>query len=160
MVQPEIAVLRFGLGARPGDLTAAAGDPRGWLTAQIKGAVLLAGNTPLAPSDQIFSELLAARAERQEMKRAAVGQSTEYPKAMAMPVFNPVRDAYLPHYRAQVLARARVRLSRRGPLLSAWFISGPIILRCQQTRARFSASPARWRTRRSDRTSMADSSTC
>src|ERR1700728_4432245 len=103
MVQPEIAVLRFGLGARPGDLTAAAGDPRGWLTAQIKGAVLLAGNTPLAPSEQIFSELLAARDARQEMKRTAAGQSTGDPQAVAMPVFNPVRDAYLPHYRAQVL---------------------------------------------------------
>lgn len=77
MVQTEIAVLRFGLGARPGDLTAAAGDPRAWLLAQIKGAVPLAGNTPLAPSDQIFSEVLAAR------------------------------DASLPHYRAQVLARAQ-----------------------------------------------------
>jgi uncharacterized protein (DUF1800 family) len=107
MVQAEIAVLRFGLGARPGDLTAAAGDPRGWLTAQIKGAVLLAGNTPLAPSEQIFSELLAARDERQEMKRAAVGPSTGDPKPVAMPVFNPVREAYLPHYRAQVLARAQ-----------------------------------------------------
>ena len=60
-MQTEMAVLRFGLGARPGDLSAAAGDPRAWLTAQIKGAAPLAGNTPLAPSDQIFVELLAAR---------------------------------------------------------------------------------------------------
>jgi uncharacterized protein (DUF1800 family) len=28
MMQTEIAVLRFGLGARPGDLAAAASDPR------------------------------------------------------------------------------------------------------------------------------------
>jgi uncharacterized protein (DUF1800 family) len=103
MLQPEIAVLRFGLGARPGDLTAAAGDPRAWLTAQIRGAVLLAGNTPLAPSDQIFSELLAARDLRQEMRREAVGQPAGDPKA----AINLVRDAYLPHYRAQVLARAQ-----------------------------------------------------
>jgi uncharacterized protein (DUF1800 family) len=89
MVLPEIAVLRFGLGARPGDLAAAAGDPRAWLLAQIKGAVPLAGNTALAPSDQIFTELQAARA------------------APAAAVPNPVRDAYLPHYRAQVLARAQ-----------------------------------------------------
>jgi uncharacterized protein (DUF1800 family) len=107
MVQPEIAVLRFGLGARPGDLNAAAGDPRGWLTAQIKGAVPLAGNTPLAPSDQIFSELLAARDERQEMKREAAIKSSGDPETGAAAVFNPVRDAYLPHYRAQVLARAQ-----------------------------------------------------
>jgi uncharacterized protein (DUF1800 family) len=103
MMQAEIAVLRFGLGARPGDLAAAAGDPRGWLGAQTKGAVPLAGNTPLAPSDQIFAELLAARDERQEMKREAAGRAAGDAAATA----NPVRDAYQPHYRAQVLARAQ-----------------------------------------------------
>jgi len=106
MIQAEIAVLRFGLGARPGDLAAAAGDPRAWLTAQIKGALPLAGNTPLAASDQIFSELLAARDAFQEEKREAAAQSSDS-KAPAAPAFNPVRDAYLPHYRAQVLARAQ-----------------------------------------------------
>src|ERR1700730_4163336 len=105
MFLTEIAVLRFGLGARPGDLTAAAGDPRAWLTAQIKGAVPLAAHTPLAASDQIFTELLAARDQFQEKKRAAA-ESTD-PKPAAAPIFNPVRDAYLPHYRAQVLARAQ-----------------------------------------------------
>jgi len=98
-MQAEIAVLRYGLGARPGDLAAAAGDPRAWLMAQVKGPAPLAGNTPLAPSDQIFRELLAARNARQEMIREAATD----PNA----VFNPVRDAYLPHYRAQVLARAQ-----------------------------------------------------
>src|ERR1700733_2111095 len=112
-MQTEIAVLRFGLGARPGDLSAAAGDPRGWLIAQIKGAVSLAGNTPLAPSDQIFVELLAARDERREMKREAAavpvpaGAAAPVPAGAVTPVPNPVRDAYLPHYRAQVLARAQ-----------------------------------------------------
>jgi uncharacterized protein (DUF1800 family) len=98
-MQREIAVLRFGLGARPGDL-AAAGDPRAWLLAQIKGAVPLAGNSPLAPSDQIFTEVLAAREERREQKRGTTA-------AADTPGANPVRDAYLPHYRAQVLARAQ-----------------------------------------------------
>jgi uncharacterized protein (DUF1800 family) len=106
MMQTEIAVLRFGLGARPGDLTAAAGDPRAWLTAQIKGAVPLAGNTPLAASDQIFAELLAARHAVRDKKREAAVQPSD-PKTLAAPAFNPVRDAYLPHYRAQVLARAQ-----------------------------------------------------
>src|SRR5271167_907469 len=94
-MQAEIAVLRFGLGARPGDLSAAGRDPRAWLMSQIKGAVPLAVNTPLASSDQIFTELLEARERRQENK--AAGQ----------PAANPLRDAYLPHYRAQVLARAQ-----------------------------------------------------
>jgi uncharacterized protein (DUF1800 family) len=108
-MQTEIAVLRFGLGARPGDLAAAAGDPRAWLMAQIRGAVGLAGNTPLAPSDQIFAEVQAARDYAQEMKREAAqpaGTTAAGAPATVQP-FNPVRDAYLPHYRAQVLARAQ-----------------------------------------------------
>src|ERR1700761_8161781 len=37
LMQTEIAVLRFGLGARPGELATAASDPQGWLRAQPKG---------------------------------------------------------------------------------------------------------------------------
>ena len=101
-MQAEIAVLRFGLGARPGDLTAAAQEPRAWLMSQIKGPVPLAVNAPLAPSDQIFAGLLAARDERQKMKQASAAESAD-----AKVVFNAVREAYQPHYRAQVLARAQ-----------------------------------------------------
>jgi uncharacterized protein (DUF1800 family) len=103
MLHPEIAVLRFGLGARPGDLTAAGGDPRGWLRAQTQGIVPLAGTTPLAPSDQIFAGVLAAREERREMNRDAAARSDSDLKAAV----NVLRDAYLPHYHAQVLARAQ-----------------------------------------------------
>jgi uncharacterized protein (DUF1800 family) len=106
MMQTEIAVLRFGLGARTGDLAAAGGDPRAWLMAQIEGAVPLAGNTPLAPSDRIFAELLAARDALEELKRESAAQRAPT-HATAAAAFNPVRDAYLPHYRAQVLARAQ-----------------------------------------------------
>jgi uncharacterized protein (DUF1800 family) len=107
-MQTEIAVLRFGLGARPGDL-AAAGDPRAWLMAQIRGAVELAGNTPLARSDQIFTEVQAARDYAQEMKRGAAEAlaATAAAAPAGAAAFNPVRNAYLPHYRAQVLARAQ-----------------------------------------------------
>jgi uncharacterized protein (DUF1800 family) len=100
MMQAEIAVLRFGLGAKPGDLAAAAADPRAWLKAQIKGAVPLAVDTPLAPSDQIFAGLLAAREQRQRMKAAAA-------PATDAQLGNAIREAYQPHYRAQVLARAQ-----------------------------------------------------
>jgi uncharacterized protein (DUF1800 family) len=102
MMQAEIAVLRFGLGARPGDLAAAADEPRAWLLSQVKGPVPLAVNTPLAPSDQIFAGLLAARDERQKMRQASAAQSAD-----AKVIFNAVREAYQPHYRAQVLARAQ-----------------------------------------------------
>jgi len=89
MVQPEIAVLRFGLGARPGDLAAAAPDPRAWLTAQTRGPVQRSGATALAPSNEIFEAVAAARRERREERLDAAS----------------VREAYQPHYRAQVLAR-------------------------------------------------------
>jgi uncharacterized protein (DUF1800 family) len=102
MMQAEIAVLRFGLGARPGDLAAATAEPRAWLMSQINGPVPLAVNSPLAPSDQIFAGLLAARDERQKMKQAS---ATESPDAKV--AFNAIREAYQPHYRAQVLARAQ-----------------------------------------------------
>ena len=101
-MQVEIAVLRFGLGAKPGDLSAAANEPRAWLMAQIKGAVPLAVNAPLAPSDQIYAGLLAARDERRKMKQESASEGQD-----AKVAFNAVREAYLPHYRAQVLARAQ-----------------------------------------------------
>jgi uncharacterized protein (DUF1800 family) len=100
MMQAEIAVLRFGLGAKPGDLAAAAGDPRAWLKAQIQGAVPLASDSALARSDQIFAGLLAAREQRQQMKAAAAQTGDAQ-------VANVIREAYQPHYRAQVLARAQ-----------------------------------------------------
>jgi uncharacterized protein (DUF1800 family) len=102
MVVPEIAVLRFGLGARPDDLKQAAGDPRGWLRAQTRGPVSRAGDTPLASSAEIFAAVLAAREERQELRRAAANDADAVKLEL-----NVLRDAYMPHYRAQVLARAR-----------------------------------------------------
>jgi uncharacterized protein (DUF1800 family) len=101
MVQAEIAVLRFGLGARPGDLAAAAAEPRAWLMAQVKGPASLAVNTPLAPSDQIFAALLTAREER----RKTLSESAAQPGDAK--VISAIREAYQPHYRAQVLARAQ-----------------------------------------------------
>jgi uncharacterized protein (DUF1800 family) len=99
-MQTEIAVIRFGLGARPGELATAAGDPRGWLRAQLRGEVPLATTADLAPSDEIIRGLLAARAERRALRE-------EPDSAMPKQAVNLIRDAYLPHYRAQVLARAQ-----------------------------------------------------
>jgi uncharacterized protein (DUF1800 family) len=105
MVRSETAVLRFGLGARPGELSSAAGDPRGWLRAQIRGAVPRAGETSLAPSEEIFAGVLAARDVQRQIKLMGAGRQEADEDAKA--ALNVLRDAYLPHYRAQVLARAR-----------------------------------------------------
>jgi len=111
MLRPEIAVLRFGLGARPGELTAAGSDPRGWLHAQIGGAVPAISATELAPSSEIFAGVLAAREARREQKQEAA----ENVVSTAMQVPGAVRDASLPHYRAQVLARAQSAVSTSRP---------------------------------------------
>ncbi len=101
MLQPEIAVLRFGLGARPGDLAVAAPDPRAWLRAQTRGSAERAGTMALAPSNEIFEAVLAAREERRE-ERLDDATPEEVKAAQTA-----LRDAYQPHYRAQVLARAQ-----------------------------------------------------
>ena len=56
---------------------------------------------PLAASDQIFAGLLAAREQRQQMKQESAAPATD------AKVANAIREAYQPHYRAQVLARAQ-----------------------------------------------------
>jgi uncharacterized protein (DUF1800 family) len=61
-LQTFIAVTRFGLGAKPGELQSAAGDARGWLKQQLQGGVdmpqRLAG---FAPGHQRYAEFEAAR---------------------------------------------------------------------------------------------------
>jgi uncharacterized protein (DUF1800 family) len=109
MLYPEIAVLRFGLGARPGDIAAAAADPREWLRAQTRGPTGLADAAALAPSDEIYAAVLAARQERNEAKRDADSDAEVKAAALAL------REAYQPHYRAQVLARARSAAATRRP---------------------------------------------
>ncbi len=96
--------MRFGLGARPGELAGAAGNPRAWLRDQIDGPVPLTGATPLAPSDQIFAAVRAARAERRDAKQASQTLSANF-----------LRDAYVPHYRAQVLARCQSAATTARP---------------------------------------------
>jgi len=62
-----IAVTRFGLGARPGELAEAAGDPRGWLSDQLKPS--LARRAPRADGGlpagrEITRRMLALRPDR------------------------------------------------------------------------------------------------
>jgi uncharacterized protein (DUF1800 family) len=58
-LQAAIAATRFGLGARPDEIAAAASDPRGWLKAQIRA------NAAVIPSDDLLSaeQVFKARVE-------------------------------------------------------------------------------------------------
>jgi len=105
--KPLIAAQRFGLGARPGELSTI-GDPRAWLETQVRGP----GPTPpelasLSDSATILGGFLAARRERREEKKEGgdpVKQTVDL-----------IRKQIVPHYLAQVEARTRIAVNTSAP---------------------------------------------
>lgn len=71
-VQATAAVNRFGLGARPGELTQAR-DPRGWLQAQLRSPPALAPFAALPDSLAILRRQYAFREQRLQAKDAPSG---------------------------------------------------------------------------------------
>lgn len=60
-MEAAIATVRFGMGARPNEISDALSDPRGWLAAQIANpAPVSAEMTSLEPSHQLVSQLQVA----------------------------------------------------------------------------------------------------
>ncbi|HEY8538228.1 MAG TPA: DUF1800 domain-containing protein [Steroidobacteraceae bacterium] len=114
-----IAANRFGLGARPGELQAAASDPRGWLREQIRGPrELPAEIRALTPSSATYARYEdLARQRRETREPAKDGQA-------AQRAFTTLREHLAPIYREQVAARYRVathsRESFRERLVHFW----------------------------------------
>ncbi|HUO81150.1 MAG TPA: DUF1800 family protein [Steroidobacteraceae bacterium] len=107
-----LATSRFGLGARPGELAAAGGDPRGWLLAQLGRRVAAPAELDgLAPGAEVLGRFLAAREERREERRAAARGDADPVKQLA----TSVREVLLPHYLAQAAARTRIALATGAP---------------------------------------------
>src|SRR5581483_9022005 len=76
-----IAVTRFGLGAKPGQIDQVKADPQGWLTAQITRAGADRPNPPPAPSDQRLQEFRAFQQQRREAR--VEGEAKSDPVKMA-----------------------------------------------------------------------------
>jgi uncharacterized protein (DUF1800 family) len=78
-----IAVTRFGLGARPGEIDRIAADPRGWLEAQVtpEGAPHPAGRFVASP--ERMRQLLAYNAEAAAVRSVRAGPAPEPAAAMA-----------------------------------------------------------------------------
>ena len=68
-----IAVNRFGLGAKPGELRAAADDPKHWLKSQIRTSVT--GNPPELRTPDVFVEVRALLRARREQARSGKAES-------------------------------------------------------------------------------------
>ena len=65
-----IAANRFGLGARPGELGVIAGDPQGWLLAQIKGTPPALEGDGLRPSSETLAKAIVLRRQIAEERKA------------------------------------------------------------------------------------------
>src|SRR5580692_12879297 len=61
-----IATNRFGLGARPGEIAACAGDPRGWLEAQLKGAAPVIRDPGLESAATMVATIDRMRAQNRQ----------------------------------------------------------------------------------------------
>ncbi|MCQ8185284.1 DUF1800 domain-containing protein [Parvularcula maris] len=66
-----IACHRFGLGPHPGEMSQAAGDPQGWLRAQLSGPLprLRTGEKRLSAADKLANLHLAPKEERGDIRR-------------------------------------------------------------------------------------------
>ena len=106
-----IAVTRFGLGARPGELAAAQGDPQGWLRAQITpaGAGLPRGadGQALPSAQDNYQAFLASRAAEK-----AAGADSDARKAATQPLHDAMD--------AEVLARAQLGAATPASFRERW----------------------------------------
>ena len=106
-----IAVTRFGLGAKPGELIAAQGDPRGWLQAQIRPAQ--GADQPETPAPDAAARLIEFR-DYQRRKRAA---------EMAHQDFDPVKEIrkmILADAGADFLARTQLAATTDAGFRERW----------------------------------------
>jgi uncharacterized protein (DUF1800 family) len=105
-VAAAIAANRFGLGARPGDLTTIGTDPRGWLRTQLTAPPLLAADglqstaQILSGAAPIVQALRQARRARADAAAADSAATTEV--AMRLPQY--MRPIYLSESRARLRA--------------------------------------------------------
>ncbi len=86
-----IAVNRFGLGARQGELEAAAPDPKAWLSRQLKDNSAFALSAPGLPTTRVAAEALGSYLEDLKTKTAGnAGKMT--PEAQEAAILKPLQQ--------------------------------------------------------------------
>ena len=109
-----IAVTRFGLGAKPGEILVARDDPQAWLLAQIRPVLGADQPQPTAPpSSQRFQEFREYQRERQAAKADAQGKAN----------FDPVKAArklIVDDAGADFLARVNLGVSTDADFRERW----------------------------------------
>ena len=100
-IESVIAANRFGLGARPGELSRIDGNPRGWLLDQLQGPSRLPEDVRALPDT---ASVLVEVQEVREMRREAKQAETDKPSPDVVQKFGSVVRR---HYLAQTNARFR-----------------------------------------------------
>ncbi|MBI1179849.1 MAG: DUF1800 family protein [Alphaproteobacteria bacterium] len=118
--QAAIATNRFGIGARPGEIAEASGDPRGWLLRQVA-----AGPSPIPGGARLPTSAEAiARADAQarlDEARARARETKAEPTAMAKAPAAPRYDIYTEEVAAR--GRSALETDRPFPERLVWFWS-------------------------------------
>ncbi len=114
------AANRFGLGARPGELKALAGDPKAWLTQQVQGSRPAPSEIKqLASSVEAYESFDLGREARRDARRKPPSEA-EAAKRIA----GNIRQKLVPLYLDQVAARYHVAMKTEEPfrerLLHFW----------------------------------------
>ena len=101
-----IATNRFGLGARPGEIAACAGDPRGWLEAQLNRAPAVIPDPGLQSTATMVATIDKVRAQNRNAKAAADVNAVV-----------KLGEIYRPVYVGEVAARLRQAATTDRPFL-------------------------------------------
>lgn len=112
---PAIAVNRFGLGARPGELAAAGSDPRGWLIAQLKESPPVLRESGLRSSESIIAETLGILREQRKAQRADGAADPE--RAGNVRALLKLPQLYRPAYIEDATARFRHAVTTERPFI-------------------------------------------
>jgi uncharacterized protein (DUF1800 family) len=115
---PAIAANRFGLGARPGDLSAIGSDARAWLDAQLHGPAPAVAGVGLRDSASILREAGDVRRQIQAQRRAASADRAALAASSSAEVLALVMrlpQLYRPIYIAEVQGRLRSAVATDRP---------------------------------------------
>jgi uncharacterized protein (DUF1800 family) len=113
---PAIAANRFGLGAKPSELTQIGSQPRDWLYAQLSGAAPLLTGPELHSSAETLARGLDVRRELRAAKRAAAEADSD-DKANAVASVMKIGQIYRPIYVAEATARFHQSVTTDRPFL-------------------------------------------
>jgi len=111
-----IAANRFGLGARPGELTLIGGDGREWLRSQLGAPPPVLAAAELRPSAQILAQALELRREARAQRREQ-GAAGSAANAAADPALQRLPQLLRPIYVAEATARLEHVVSTERPFL-------------------------------------------